>query len=627
MVNKTVVCFRLKNKGHSIIYPVIAFLMIISNLPTIAVAASSLTIHWTAPGDDGSSGTATQYDIRYSTVPIDESNWDSATQVSDEPTPGAPFTEQEKTLEGLPTGTRYYFALKTADEASNWSDLSNVPSLQDSGFRPIPDGYYFPNWQGSPGDYYKADVVTMFGEDVACLASFGGVCVLRLSALRFWAKTNMIMMLGGRCEGMAVTSARFFRGLDKPSDFQNGATTPYSLLRDNVRRHIGYYFAYQGTDPVAGYTVQMRIRPLSENVASLQSEFSGSNPGPAVLKISASRTQGHAVTPYAIEEWSSGKYRIWVYDNAYPDDSNRNVSVDTVKNEWTYGGWRGDATNPYSLAVVPISEYLKYPPCAPWDTNPCRWTGQRVTEIWLDPQGHLLVTDSQGRRIGFVGAQFINEIPGAYESIVYAGMDTAMEPLYRLPVTDTYTIALDGQTVTQTNVVSLTQFGPGYAASIEGVAVGPATYDTVVVSPDGTQLTYTASNVDQEVSLTLALDGQDVGYEFTVGSADVGAGEAVTLTALTDIGQLAFVNADTNGGVYDLSLHRVGIMGEQLFLHPDIPVSASDTHYVDYGNWSGDSLTIYIDHGSDGTVDETIELENAAPRSYFLYLPLVLKNH
>ena len=38
----------------------------VSNLATSSPTTNSITLNWTAPGDDGSTGTATTYDIRYS---------------------------------------------------------------------------------------------------------------------------------------------------------------------------------------------------------------------------------------------------------------------------------------------------------------------------------------------------------------------------------------------------------------------------------------------------------------------------------------------------------------------------------------------------------------------------------
>jgi hypothetical protein len=105
----------------------------IANLILSTPTQTSLTLGWTAPGDDGSTGTAAQYDIRYSTSPITTSNWASATQVLNEPAPKTAGSAETFTVTGLNASTMYYFAIKTADEVPNWSALSNVANAQTAG--------------------------------------------------------------------------------------------------------------------------------------------------------------------------------------------------------------------------------------------------------------------------------------------------------------------------------------------------------------------------------------------------------------------------------------------------------------------------------------------------------------
>jgi hypothetical protein len=101
----------------------------ISDLVASNPTTSSIDLAWTAPGDDESTGTATTYDIRYSISNIsNENKWNSATQVSDEPTPSAAGSSESMTISGLAAGTEYFFAVKTSDEVPNESDLSNVVS-------------------------------------------------------------------------------------------------------------------------------------------------------------------------------------------------------------------------------------------------------------------------------------------------------------------------------------------------------------------------------------------------------------------------------------------------------------------------------------------------------------------
>lgn len=101
----------------------------ITDLAASVPTYSSIALTWTAPGDDGGTGTATSYDIRYSTASITDTNWASATQVTGESSPLVSGSSQSMTVSGLTSGTTYHFAMKTSDEIPNKSALSNVVSL------------------------------------------------------------------------------------------------------------------------------------------------------------------------------------------------------------------------------------------------------------------------------------------------------------------------------------------------------------------------------------------------------------------------------------------------------------------------------------------------------------------
>ena len=91
-------------------------------------SAATITLHWTAPGDDSLTGRATTYDLRYSLAPITAQNFSSAIRV---PT-GQPLmagSRETYSIPGLLYNSYYRFALKTADEAGNWSAMSNVITL------------------------------------------------------------------------------------------------------------------------------------------------------------------------------------------------------------------------------------------------------------------------------------------------------------------------------------------------------------------------------------------------------------------------------------------------------------------------------------------------------------------
>lgn len=113
----------------------LVLLFFIVPFPTHAQVAS-VTLTWTAPGDDGAVGTATSYEMRWSATRPDTTSaaardawWAAATAVSGMPAPLISGTAQSKAVApagGFTTGQTYYFVIRAADEVPNLSGWSNV---------------------------------------------------------------------------------------------------------------------------------------------------------------------------------------------------------------------------------------------------------------------------------------------------------------------------------------------------------------------------------------------------------------------------------------------------------------------------------------------------------------------
>jgi hypothetical protein len=98
----------------------------IADLKTSTVTQTSVTLNWTAPGDEGSTGSATSYDLRYSTTAMNQATFVTATPVPGAPPPLAAGAAQTFSVPGLLCGRTYYFAIKAVDEANNISAISNI---------------------------------------------------------------------------------------------------------------------------------------------------------------------------------------------------------------------------------------------------------------------------------------------------------------------------------------------------------------------------------------------------------------------------------------------------------------------------------------------------------------------
>lgn len=129
----------------------------IADLQVAGSSYNSVTLSWAATGDDGNSGRADQYDIRFSTSQIDSLNFNSSQKMPNPPQPQTAGTAQTVVIKGLSEQTAYYFAIKSIDNMGNMSDISNIVSATttvsrivfDEDFEASPSGWVV---EGSTGD-------------------------------------------------------------------------------------------------------------------------------------------------------------------------------------------------------------------------------------------------------------------------------------------------------------------------------------------------------------------------------------------------------------------------------------------------------------------------------------------
>ncbi|MCH8566808.1 MAG: S8 family serine peptidase [Balneolales bacterium] len=98
----------------------------ISDLSIDFIGQNLASLSWTAVGNSGMEGRAGSYEIRFSTEPITDTNFESASMAMNIPRPANAGTEESFFVRGLENSTTYYFAIRTLDVFGNESGLSNV---------------------------------------------------------------------------------------------------------------------------------------------------------------------------------------------------------------------------------------------------------------------------------------------------------------------------------------------------------------------------------------------------------------------------------------------------------------------------------------------------------------------
>ncbi len=132
----------------------------VGTITTTELRPYSVKLNWTSAGDNGNAGDCAGFDIRYSKNVINESNFSQAAKwplnLSHHSWSGQSMSAR---IMGLEPGTTYYFAIKSFDEAQNYSNASTAgpittPSISafstsisetsyKGGVFPAPGGRYF----------------------------------------------------------------------------------------------------------------------------------------------------------------------------------------------------------------------------------------------------------------------------------------------------------------------------------------------------------------------------------------------------------------------------------------------------------------------------------------------------
>ena len=100
----------------------------ITDLAIASFTTHSVTLTWTAPGDDGDVGTAARYEVRMHDDYIAPPDWADATVAPGAPAPSPAGATESMTIDGLTEDATYFFAVTAWDEQDNTPGCSNCAS-------------------------------------------------------------------------------------------------------------------------------------------------------------------------------------------------------------------------------------------------------------------------------------------------------------------------------------------------------------------------------------------------------------------------------------------------------------------------------------------------------------------
>jgi len=519
------------------------------------------------------------------------------------------------------------------DEATQEPDaaITGAPGdiVYDLGFTPEANGFSFSNY----GDDIPATNLTanelrrMFGDQV-CARLEGDECTLTPPAEQWMEQVNGAMS-GGHCEGMAVLSMMMYTEQVSPQDFGGTTASDLDINDETLQREIAYWWTTQAVAPT--YTNVIKGTPMEILELVQQMEASGETYTIGIYKEDGSG--GHAITPFGVEVKEDGLYAILVYDNNYPGQT-RELLVDSRDNTWLYEAsinpqvqselYTGNAET-QTLDLTPTSARLDQQECPFCSGGGLSSTGggklappdQKLNEIFLDGEGHILITDESGNRLGYVDGKLVNEIPNAtYTAFRMEASGNAPEPVYYIPATLDVTIEIDGTDLTEETLTDLVLIGPGYSIGIEGIYLTPGQVDAAYFYPIDETIAY-ETEADESPSIVFGIENPnaEADYYFEVYGADIVGGGIITAILDSKAGDLLINTEKLNAeGSFSFYMTRITDELEEEFSAEEIALQEGALVYINYAEWNDanpEGVYFGVDLDGDGEIEDEYVVDDA----------------
>jgi len=370
-------------------------------------------------------------------------------------------------------------------------EISFSPDISSQGFRVNPDGfsfvnfsYYGANWEqfkkafpgtnmelsnGShrkgPQLYFDTEYRTI-GEGGNC-AGFTAISLIRYLGLAESVEPSLLTI-----NHQVIKPTYNF-----PAVVAGDVQTGQSDVKDYIHLYQARQMSYE-------YGLWWGLHWNDTPMQSYQAIKAKTQAGePVAVSIWQAGRGGHRMTAYRTEESGNTGY-IYIYDNNWPNDSTRRIEINLSTGQWSYTLWQGEVwggtTNlRYSLASTNFPASLN-----PQYQNrlfPTETSGETVVNVV--GQAQLLITDAQGRKLGYNNGQLVSEIPGAAFMPIDAynpnNPNAPATESFFLPSNSSYQIAIQP---TSNGAYNLTAFGSGSALLLGNISVSANTVDTLTLN-------------------------------------------------------------------------------------------------------------------------------------------------
>ncbi len=490
----------------------------------------------------------------------------------------------------------------------SWWQQFNYQSGTDpyTGF-PYPPYFYttssiaFPDWP------LYADVFT----ESACYMQTPMGKTYRFRPLVFWVAN--VSPWGGSCFGFAVSSLLgFYHKQYLTQLIGNFGDLNSVSLSTETRYAVNSFQIYQYDKEYRNERREISNKTPRDLLDELKEMLIKENGDGRTLSYRNNNgSGGHAVVPYKLVRASGiGKFKVRVYNPNEPDSTNQFIYVDSVANTWSDSTSLGYGTGSTNCFLTRISESYLYPP----NLKPSRGNNIRDNSngpsrlvVYNTINAEITITSSTGEQIGYQDSIAFDNMTDAVPIIPETGY--FQPPIgYDLPE-NSYTLEINNFTDSSSKVLFDDEFTM-YDYSRYNVNHNET--DLFRYSENGVRIINPDAETKSIDLITIIPEDTISEKVFFTNNIEMQSGDSINIKE-KDRSELVFNNFGSAKS-YELRIIDLSANGQFVFEHSLVPMGENSTHQIipEWNDLQNEPVMILIDLGNDGTIDDTIFVNNQA---------------
>lgn len=438
----------------------------------------------------------------------------------------------------------------------------------------------------------------------------------------------------GSCFGIALSNALAFK---HPSNFHNKyrnfpdfsvpfLVDPDSLSLPVIHELFTHQYGQQHTSYLDNVvSVKTPTQTLNELKAMLLDE---SEPIRILRMVNNGGNSGaHAVLAYKLvpDDVLDNTYHVYIYENNNPNSQTEEIIISTFTNNgngsWHapsapgWGGNRGlylrdDAFTYFNFPTLPIASPES-------QTSPFTLPPNKM-EIDVAGEANVTIKNAIGNITGYIDSLVHEEIPGSAALIIDNSSKTPPYG-YSLP-SSSYSVMVSHFNAPDNRLYF---FSGDTSFRIQRTGATSNQTDRMffdgtlsIVNPDTVGKNFDVVNITRKY-MVWQDQYQWVERVFSIRSLALSESDSVRIENIGD-GGLKLGVFGTNSKTYNLDLELAAYTGAKSFTHGSIQLEGNSSHIIQ-PNWVslGDSaLKILIDYGNDGTIDDSMLVDNQVTGVY-----------